>query len=341
VFLLLAYYLYRRFQKSVLNHLPEGVAWSFALCEKSHDWGYHGNNQTGYYYKEFDQKGSHFRRVQEMFNSFGASSFEIKSVTAVYSSVLVANFVGTYRIQKSRVNVDPQLFSKQTWRNSRIAEQHLFVYDQYLNRAKLFPWNQESQVFIVPVAHGTSQANAEKICATGFAALSSLDSGYFGKGIYFTSFVMYTLPYLALHRTPTILISYVLPGNVYPVIEDHLSEASLAGKGLKGNATSHYVVTNKKGRAITEMDPEGTFDEFVIPQESQIVPAFLVQVSSSNFTQLCQQWAREVPKPDGPAGERKPSYLATVSLEESTNDDTDGFPIHFGNSQAGNNIERV
>lgn len=38
---------------------------------------------------------------------------------------------------------------------------------------------------------------AEKICENGFAALSSLDAGYYGKGIYFTSSVLYTLPYMA------------------------------------------------------------------------------------------------------------------------------------------------
>lgn len=45
-----------------------------------------------------------------------------------------------------------------------------------------------------------------------FLALSSLDAGYFGKGIYFTSFPFYTLPYISSRRIPAIILSWVLPG---------------------------------------------------------------------------------------------------------------------------------
>jgi hypothetical protein len=50
---------------------------------------------------------------------------------------------------------------------------------------------------ILPVIHGTALATAWKICATGFANLSCLDDGFFGKGIYFTTYALYALPYFA------------------------------------------------------------------------------------------------------------------------------------------------
>jgi hypothetical protein len=44
-------------------------------------------------------------------------------------------------------------------------------------------WNKSRDIPIVPSCHGTDFFIAEKICETGFASLSSLDSGYYGKGI--------------------------------------------------------------------------------------------------------------------------------------------------------------
>lgn len=66
-------------------------------------------------------------------------------------------------------------------------------------------------------------------------SLSSLDSGFFGQGIYFTSHAMYALPYARLHsEAPVLILSYVIPGNAYPVVEQHVgSDDSLMGASLK------------------------------------------------------------------------------------------------------------
>jgi hypothetical protein len=55
------------------------------------------------------------------------------------------------------------------------------------------------------------------------------DAGFYGKGIYFTSFVMYSTPYWANHRDPAILISFILTGNTFPVTEHHKLKGSLLG----------------------------------------------------------------------------------------------------------------
>lgn len=50
---------------------------------------------------------------------------------------------------------------------------------------------------IIRAWHGTSGAVARRILQCGFASLSKMDGGWFGKGIYFTSFPEY--PYMLLH----------------------------------------------------------------------------------------------------------------------------------------------
>ena len=100
-------------------------------------------------------------------------------------------------------------------------------------KVDLFPWNSFSEVPILATVHGTSGPSAWKICQGGFAALSSLDSGYYGAGkwffvgaqnetltesnpnficlgIYFTTSARYAIPYYGTKPDPSIIISYVI-----------------------------------------------------------------------------------------------------------------------------------
>lgn len=55
--------------------------------------------------------------------------------------------------------------------------------------------DQQSQVPLIFCAHGTEFALGMSIAANGFASLSTLDSGFYGKGMYFTTHAKYTIPY--------------------------------------------------------------------------------------------------------------------------------------------------
>jgi hypothetical protein len=57
----------------------------------------------------------------------------------------------------------------------------VWVMEQYEARVRSLSWNACLAIPIVPSVHGTDFLVAEKIAETGFAMLSSLDSGYFGK----------------------------------------------------------------------------------------------------------------------------------------------------------------
>jgi len=170
------------------------------------------------------------------------------------------------------------------------------VYNKYIEK---FSWNinpADSTLLPVIVAvHGTSRKIADKICNTGFAALSSLDQGYYGQGIYFTCHVPYIFPYVAGAENPTMVVVLVFPGNVYPVIENPGGDNSLLGKNIKTGYQSHFVVTTKSGQPATMLDEE-IYDELLVVQESQIVPIYLVELKSSNFSILSAEWNREVPK---------------------------------------------
>jgi len=127
---------------------------------------------------------------------------------------------------------------------------------------------------------------AEKIAQTGFANLSSLDAGYFGKGIYFGTSTLYILPYFSTKNRPAIIVSYVNMGHVYPAWQDHRDKNNtLLGAIIRGGFNSHYVNTDRRGIVILDDNPKETFDEIVIPQEAQCCPAFIIQFSKKKLTE--------------------------------------------------------
>jgi len=285
------------FKKSLVGKLPEDVAWSFKLYEqKPFGWDYHGTRATGYYSKELQVDSPHYNRAIQLFNTMGRNSYEISNVIAVYNPLLIRNFVGSYLIQTDRSKHDANLFSQKKW---AIGSNHIdsqFVYEHYVKTSQKHEWNQESgKPHILLACHGTDQFVAERICQTGFATLSSVDAGYFGKGIYFTSYSMYCLPYIACKRAPTIILSWILPGNPYPVTEHHEGAESLMGTATKSGFNSHYVVTDKKGQATTKPTQSELFNEIVINQEAQIVPAFILCITPASLSAVASLWSRDIP----------------------------------------------
>lgn len=83
---------------------------------------------------------------------------------------------------------------------------------------------------------------------------------------------MYCLPYMGARRTPAIVVSWLLPGNSYPVTEDHRGPDTLMGAACKNGFNSHFVVTNKIGQSV-KSGTGAFYDEVVIPQESQVRPS--------------------------------------------------------------------
>jgi len=191
------------------------------------------------------------------------------------------------------------------------------------------------EVPIVIVAHGTSATTGWSIAGgTGFATLAALDAGYYGKGIYFTSYVEYTIQYMITRADPAVLVTLLIPGNPYPATEDphaEITEHSLLGVPIHSGYQSHYVVTDAKGmpfipgedatlhqkrKTVKEDDPTGAhgddpkkakakkrksgkqarrdimsmedgagghlyFDEFVVGQEVQCLPIYIVEFDTS------------------------------------------------------------
>jgi len=143
------------------------------------------------------------------------------------------------------------------------------------------------------VAHASSLTKAGKIIVSGFASLSTLDEGYYGKGMYFSSSTIYTLPYCLPYPDPCILICYLMTGNPYPVIEHPRKEPNFLGKHIVSGYQSHYVVTKGNGLPFEDEDFNlRKFNEIVVDQESQVVPIFLVELDNRNFKEVAENFQK-------------------------------------------------
>jgi len=233
----------------------------------------------------------------------------IEDVTAIYNPTLTSSFINQWRVLHERLLNNTELFNTKEGSSRKERE---FVEKHYEEISHSFLWNKSIDIPILPVCHGTDHYIAEKISQTGFATLSTTDAGYYGRGIYFSTHSQYTFPYYMSRDNPSLLISYIIPGNPYPVIEHHQKKGNLVGQALKAGFNSHYVLCNKDGNVISQiddLDQDSIYNEFVISQESQIVPAFIIDFDISNFAQFAEEWRRQVPSKRSRVEETKDSNL--------------------------------
>ena len=284
------------YRSSELHQLPKDISRSF-LDQRLRPWAweYNGGTKSGYYSRVYDKNGEDYRRVESLLSThFKRGSLEIESITAVYNPALSTSFINMWRIMTTRKMESPDLFFARTY--TKDAEKMKVM--EYVDKDLLqfTPYNQDLTLPLIPVLHGTDFLTAEHIAQTGFAALSSLDEGYYGRGIYFTSSLPYTLIYACAKRRPAVVISYINMGNPYPVTERHDTSNSFKGRAIKPGYNSHIVRTNKRGRVYAESD-DTLCDEFVIPQESQILPAFIVELNVESCSREFAKWSRTLPEP--------------------------------------------
>lgn len=291
IFMILAIYWWYIVVTNNLNHLPSDVARSYKT--KDFRWKFKGNSESGYSYRDIERSDELFSKILSYIKDSDKMEDMVDRITLVYNKTLTDNFIGTYLIQKSRMKNSSNIFFSRKWdvESGEKNKMRRSVFDHYRDLCTGYEWNKEDNVSIIPVCHGTDLAIAEKICETGFASLSSLDQGWYGKGIYFSSYSLYCSPYIVSRRQPSIIFGWLLPGNTYPVTESHNSDDTLIGSALKAGYQSHYIAVDKKGHV--NPDDDERYNEIVVGQESQIVPAAILHINPDKMSQITSQWIKE------------------------------------------------
>ena len=154
------------------------------------------------------------------------------------------------------------------------------------------------------VFHGCTHDAAHNICRTGFASISTTDAGFFGRGIYATTFPQYAAEYATGALTGqanlpnadgefVVLVAWATPGLAYPITRDHAgadcdyiagsvssrfySDRGEPAKALRSPFDSHYVCIRRDDQQCMDgvrHDAEPEYDELVLGDASQLLPCY-------------------------------------------------------------------
>jgi len=223
----------------------------------------------------------------------------ITKISSVFNPSLSRTFLTQREILARRMMEDPSLFRRTDWQKADRGEMRKTTMARYEELSSA--WNEaDAPTPVMAAVHGTAGVVAWKIVSNGFSVLSSLDAGYYGSGIYFTSSMRYALPYYGTKKQPSVLISLVSPGNPFPVVEKKEEARSFMGQPLRSGYQSHFVLTKKDGAPATEKtQPTDRYDELVIGQESQVMPIFVVEIDQSKLAALLRDFQRTIEVPSG------------------------------------------
>jgi len=147
--------------------------------------------------------------------------------------------------------------------------------------------------------------------------------------MYFTTSTEYALPYFGTKKIPTVLVSYVISGNAFPVIEHPKRPKNLMGAAIRPLYHSHYVITRKDGLPLPRIPDIGQkyYDEVVIEQEPCILPVYLFKISTDNLPKMLFEHAKEQELLMAEAKEKE----GTVSIEGNESRTIDLRHISEGN----------
>jgi len=217
--LLVAYlsYVLIRYLISDLRYLPEEMAWSYLdFLVRPWKWDKQGSTDSWFYFRDFQNGSKEWNRVRKFFDTYlDGSVYEIEAIKSVYNPNLTTSFLSTWNTRNARREKD--IFKVELDDKDPRYREREYVADCFKKRVEKMSWNQGKEGnWIVPVVHGTAFPSAISICESGFAALGTTDSGFFGKGIYFTTYAFYSIYYIKDHNAPALIISWVLPGTFLP-----------------------------------------------------------------------------------------------------------------------------
>ena len=253
-----------------------------------------------------------FDKFKEVAAQLGFDPMLATKIFAITNDKMLSNF-GNYRdMLASKHLTSPQLFKKD-WRREvpplENTEQRGSFSDWHSTYRSKFTWNQKSPLpqfekpAVIPMIQGTNEAAVWKICLQGFGVVGTTDGsdepGFYGNGVYFTSKLGYADKYAksGTDGTKPFLVSMVIPGNTFPVVEHPFVDPPVYEKDKKGNLVrkansdgykgkaclagyqSHFTLVDGRDKStaypITGAINSDTADEMVTFEGAQALPIFV------------------------------------------------------------------
>jgi len=208
-------------------------------------------------------------------------SLPIKEAYAIYNKRLLENFSYYLFSLQDRWRTSAGVFKKDDWKEDH-KESREWLLERFHKQAQRFQWNSKTTELtpsVFGMCHGTSLDVVWNICQNGFTTVSTIDQGWYGKGVYFTSSKEYAYAY-SKSSPKVMILALVIPGNIYPVIEHPQKDESYMGAACRSGYQAHGTIvsgsTKEFGYPINKGWTEKKYDELVVFQDAQAIPKYVI-----------------------------------------------------------------
>jgi hypothetical protein len=242
------------------------------------------------YYSVLVSEGikTHHSVAQEKFKlvaaHLGFSTDLIHKIYAISNEKLLVGFNNHRDSIWGKHRKSPDLFKKTDWLQlDQINQRSNFLgwLDAFCNRFTMWNSTDESRPKVIPMLQGSSAAAVWQICQQGFGVTATTDDGFYGRGIYFTSKLSYAAQYAKTGTEGKVfLLSMVIPGNSFPVVENPQEKGNLVGQACRPGYQSHFTLVD--GRNVQTAYPikgaidSNTAEELGVFNEAQALPLFVI-----------------------------------------------------------------
>jgi len=239
----------------------------------------------------FERCTLHSGEIYQFVQDHFPKNFKLQTVEMVRNTELMQSFVTKVNALENR-RTDNVLFNKplpDDGEKEAIRQKllQLFIKDESRKLAN-----------IMLMWHGCSEKSCFEICKGGIADLRRTDGGFFGSGIYLTSYCEYALrystgtfnggqnpngEYVVLLCLATVGLTYVISRKT-----DYPNNSSLSkfhykypngernDKALEAGFDSHYVCVSRQNGYQAVRAEDADYDELVLKEEAQVLPLAIV-----------------------------------------------------------------
>jgi len=244
-----------------------------------------------YYTWEIPENVKEYRKACDLLEKIGCKDISnVEKITAILNPTLVEPFVTQLAVFRIRKSENASLFFKQDWKRNDTEKIRQKIFDVYEKYKDSFAWNDTENIPLIPVITVGTWEEIQLIIKFGFDIGASANFGKIGHGIYVIispTTKKETEGNDLSTKNNVILVSYAIPGNVYPISSEDLhKEKPLQGNPIKNGYNSHLALVHPTTCDIVDgnsndneghgIDHQKIVGQLAIEQPAQLVPALIV-----------------------------------------------------------------
>jgi len=165
----------------------------------------------------------------------GGSLDDVEEAFALHNPSSQQAFEAHRVLVATRHITTPSLFKRDDWKKLEKAGARTDIVAEHEEHLSKFEWNAAEQLKVSLMVQGTTTEAGWSIAQSGFGVVAREgDQGWYGRGIYTTGSVKFAHGYAMekvkefektkgpseVSKKPALLICAIIPGNVFPVVEE-------------------------------------------------------------------------------------------------------------------------